>query len=784
MESLSPQVVAAAKLPILNTNEFDLWKMRIEQYFLMTDYSLWEVILNGNSPTSTRVVNGVVQTIAPTTAEQRLAKKNELKAKGTLLMALPDKHQLKFNILKDAKSLMEAIEKRFGGNKEIKKVQKTFLKQQYENFSGSSSESLNQIHDRLQKLISQLEILGESISQEDINLKLLRSLPLESMKLRSRVHHPLATLHKTLLLCLHKTLTALMTHQSNSPQLDNDDLKQIDVDDLEEMDLKWQMAMLTIRARRFLQRTGRNLGSNETISIGFDMSKVECYNCHKRGHFAWECRSPEDTSVMELVAMIGAFRLMKNQQIMPTWHLPPQAHQVLIMRLVVYQQNENVFEEDIKLLKLDVTLTDDALVELRKKFETVFDCDELTSSKSDVSVPTSLVHDRYKSGEGYHVVPPPYTGTFMPLKLDFVFDDASTVSETVPAAFNDEPSTTKSTKEMSQSNRPSTPIIEDWVSESEDESEGEPMPTQKAPSFVQTSEHVKTPRTSVKSVEHPKQAEHLRKYIPKSRGHKHSWNRKACFVCKSLNPLIKDCDYYKKQMVQKPVRNHAMRVNHQNSARMTHPHSNKHVVSTAVLTRFEETFGEAWERFKEILRACPHHGFTELTQIDTFYNGLNDNDQDSLNAAAGGNLLSKTTREALHIIENKSKVRYSKNKPNVSRMNMISRENASKTDDRIDKLADQISTLVDIVSKKVVTPATVKAVEESCVTCGGNHAYYNCDATNSNQSSVCTATCTYNQVAPHNHAINFMAPPDFASVQNNNQNRFNQNQGQGNNFNR
>nr|GEW79147.1 reverse transcriptase domain-containing protein [Tanacetum cinerariifolium] len=73
--------------------------------------------------------------------------------------------------------------------------------------------------------------------------------------------------------------------------------------------------------------------------------------------------------------------------------------------------------------------------------------------------------------------------------------------------------------------------------------------------------------------------------------------------------------------------------------------------------RFEETFGEAWEQSKEMLRACPHHGFTELAQIDTFYNGLNDNDQDSLNAAAGGNFLSKTTREALQIIENKSKVR-------------------------------------------------------------------------------------------------------------------------------
>ncbi|GKD90909.1 hypothetical protein Tco_1366416, partial [Tanacetum coccineum] len=146
-----------------------------------------------------------------------------------------------------------------------------------------------------------------------------------------------------------------------------------------------------------------------------------------------------------------------------------------------------------------------------------------------------------------------------------------------------------------------------------------------------------------------------------------------------------------------------------------------------------------------MLRTCPHHVFTELTQIDTFYNGLNGNDQDSLNAVAGGNLLSKTTREALNIIENKS-----------------------KTDERIDKLADQISTLVEIVTKKVVTPATVKAVEEICVTCGGPHAYYNCPNTDSNQSSVCAATGTYNQVVSQNRIQ--MAPPGFAPVQNNGQN--------------
>nr|GEU60045.1 hypothetical protein [Tanacetum cinerariifolium] len=244
-----------------------------------------------------------------------------------------------------------------------------------------------------------------------------------------------------------------------------------------EMDLKWQMAMLTMRARRFLQRTGKNLGANGTTSIGFDMSKVECYNCRKRGHFAREYRSPRDT------------RNKDTQR--RTVPVETSTSNALVSQCDGVGYNNQMFTS------------------------TVFDCDELNSFESDVSVPTSPVHDRYKSSEGYHAVPPSFTGTFMPPKPDLVFHDAPTVSETVPIVFNVEPSTTKPTKDISQSNRPSSPIIEDWVCDSEDESEGEPMPTQKEPSFVQTSEHVKTPRTSVKSIKHPKQAKNLRKDIPK-----------------------------------------------------------------------------------------------------------------------------------------------------------------------------------------------------------------------------------------------------------------------------
>nr|GFA94109.1 ribonuclease H-like domain-containing protein [Tanacetum cinerariifolium] len=117
--------------------------MRIEQYFLMTDYSLWEVIINGDSPTPTVITEGAIRPATILFADQKLARRNELKACGTLLMALPDKHHLKFNSHKDAKTLMKEIEKHFGGNTKTKKVQKTLLKQQFENFIGSKEEPAN-----------------------------------------------------------------------------------------------------------------------------------------------------------------------------------------------------------------------------------------------------------------------------------------------------------------------------------------------------------------------------------------------------------------------------------------------------------------------------------------------------------------------------------------------------------------------------------------------------------------------------------------------------------------
>ncbi|GJX26671.1 reverse transcriptase domain-containing protein [Tanacetum coccineum] len=152
--------------------------------------------------------------------------------------------------------------------------------------------------------------------------------------------------------------------------------------------------------------------------------------------------------------------------------------------------------------------------------------------------------------------------------------------------------------------------------------------------------------------------------------------------------------------------------------------------------RFDESFYEAWDRFNDLLRACPHHGFSELHQLDTFYNALNANDQDSLNSAAGGNFLDKMPRECLRIIESKSKVCNSRNKAVVAKVSSnsstpgISPDVAALTTE-VSELKNMMKTML-IDKQKAQAPAPVKAVEQSCVTCGGAHSYRNCPATDGN----------------------------------------------------
>nr|GEY57429.1 ribonuclease H-like domain, reverse transcriptase, RNA-dependent DNA polymerase [Tanacetum cinerariifolium] len=313
--------------------------------------------------------------------------------------------------------------------------------------------------------------------------------------------------------------------QSSSPQLDNENLKQINVDDLEEMDLKWQMAMLTMRAKMFLQKTGRNLGAYGPTSMGFDMNK-----CDGTGTYDWSYQAEEEPTNFALMAFSSSSSNSSSDH--------ETGLESVEARLLVYKQNESVLEENIKLLNIEVKLRDTALTTLIQKLDTTEkERDDLNMNDCD-SWPPSNLYDRFVPSGGYHAVLPPVIETFMPPKPDLVFH--------TPPSNENEHLTFNVSKDV--------------------------------PSFAQSSELVKSPRHYGQLFQAPilvSLTVPLRSK-PHSKGSRRT--KKACFVCKSMDHLIKDCDFHARKLAHRP---YASRDIHTQYASVNHSKSPLHKVITA-----------------------------------------------------------------------------------------------------------------------------------------------------------------------------------------------------------
>ncbi|GJS50601.1 ribonuclease H-like domain-containing protein [Tanacetum coccineum] len=487
----TPHTVSTIKLPILKKGEYDIWAMKMEHYLAHTDYPIWEVIQNGNGPVSiTTDTQGQIKVLPPRTAEEIVARERERKARTTLLMALPEDHLAKFHKMTDAKEMWDAIKSRFGGNDESKKMQKYILKQQFEGFSVSNSRMASQKAMTVPNSFEcKLEIMirtkpgVDSLSFDDLynNLRVFESDVKGSTASSSSPQNVAFVSENTS--STNEVSTAysvsnpsgqnsqyeqtssysLLANQSSCPQLDHEDLEQIDEYDLEEMDLKWQVAMISMRMKKFYKKTGRKLQFDAKEPVGFDKTKVECYNCHKTGHFARECRIKGNQDNRRRDAWNSGQEGAKLERRRTLKHCSDSDTEVTScsnkckesyanLKKLYDAQREQLSDASIEikaytqgLKKVEAQLVAHQQGQLCKLLNTQMSAndkfglgygdhryDGILSYENEVlqsvfmnkesELEKQPLYDRFVTAGGMHVVPPPMTGNYMPSGPDIEVD--------------------------------------------------------------------------------------------------------------------------------------------------------------------------------------------------------------------------------------------------------------------------------------------------------------------------------------------------------------------------
>ncbi|GJV49200.1 ribonuclease H-like domain-containing protein [Tanacetum coccineum] len=392
-----------------------MWKIRIEQFFQIQDYALWEVIENRNSfkPTISVTTNKdgsstSTTTTVPVTTEEKIQKKNDVKARSMLLMALPNEHLLTFSQYKDAKTLFEAIKARFGGNEATKKTQKTLLKKMYENFSAPSTESLDSIFNRLQKI--NVAFVSTPSSTNDVNTASVQV---------STVSTSISTVSTNSASLSDATVYAFLANQPNGSQLVHEDLEQIHDDDLEEIDLKWNLALLSMRARKFYQRTRRKITIDRSDIAGGsrnqDYRSRNQDNRNKSQDSSKKTMNVEDTSPTAMIAIDGAgfdwsfmnYDALKNQYDSLRIEFNKSEFDLAnYKRGLASVEEQLVFYKKNKKEKESIKIKVDGFKNASKSLDALMRSQVAINNKKGIGF------------DSYNVVAPPLTGLFAPLTID------------------------------------------------------------------------------------------------------------------------------------------------------------------------------------------------------------------------------------------------------------------------------------------------------------------------------------------------------------------------------
>nr|GEV10529.1 reverse transcriptase domain-containing protein [Tanacetum cinerariifolium] len=653
------------------------------------------------------------------TAEEKAHRRLEVKARSTLMMGISNEHPLKFNSVKDAKKLLEAVEKIFGGNAATKKTQRNRLKHLspkwnthvvvWKTKADLDTMSMDDLYNNLKVYEPEVKGMSSSISS------------IKNMAFVSSSNNSTSSTNGT-------TNNAQAVNIAHGVSTDStQDLEQIHPDDMEEMDLRWQMAMLTMRARRFLKKIGRKLTINGNKTIGFDKSNVECYNYHEREHFTRECKAlrNQDNKHKESLrrsrgrtkyALTTFSSLSFNSEVsndsaclkscLETGKLLKSQNDQLLKDLKKSELMVLGYKTCLKAIHKWIYMIKECLIVDAQVLLVILNIVELlllvilNTVRVTPLFQTMVIQKQYELGTGSAIPTDPYS---TPTILQ--------PSSSQPQKTQKPRKPKRKDTQVPQPSGPTNNVADETVHKELCDS------LVRAATTASSLEKRRTMVMSIKVNGVTDDALHLYLFPHSLTYHATAWfdhlprNSINTFEQMAKTFLEK---YFPPSMFTK-LRNEITNFRQ-------HP---------------DESLFKACECYKLSIGRCLNHNMLPVTQIDTFYNGLTLRHRDTINAAAGGTFMKRRPEECYDLIENMTA--HHNNWDTSAQRSESSSSITSSFDTEITLLKAEMAEINKNLMRILQVNQQVKAVTLNCETCGGPYSFSDCSATVGNTQNVYAA---------------------------------------------